>query len=402
MNDVIIVPTTTIKNVLFVNSAVLSLSDYINSDTIEIGYDTHVSTIIPSAKNHNNVTRIGFAFHYSGEDDDHEAFFTDSDLGESVETFSPNVQSMLDLLLGGGITHVDFLACGTLKSEKWRLFYQLLRLKTGVVIGASDDNTGNMKLGGDWIMESTHEEVGQIYFTSEIVNWASLLGTYTDPFGVIYTNITSTTASLSARNNESLVSYTIPTTVTIDSILCTVTTIPAEAFFCNLGKVSRLTSIIIPSTITSIGGYAFTQTLLTTVNIPSSVTTISDFAFYINETLASITFSVPSSLRIIPSNAFRYITNLTCCWLPHGVRTIGSYAFTKTNSNDTVVQTIVLPNTIVTLDSTCFYGPTAYASAKCGNLYMYTSTDSGVTCLYKKFVGTMPEGNGTSFTPFLI
>ena len=188
MNDVIIVPTTTVKNVLFVNSAVLSLSDYINSDTIEIGYDTHVSTIIPSAKNHNNVTRIGFAFHYSGEDDDHEAFFTDSDLGESVEnlfadsdlgesveTFSPNVQSMLDLLLGGGITHVDFLACGTLKSEKWRLFYQLLRLKTGVVIGASDDNTGNMKLGGDWIMESTHEEVGQIYFTSEIVNWASLL-----------------------------------------------------------------------------------------------------------------------------------------------------------------------------------------------------------------------------------
>ena len=167
--------TSSSKNVLFVNSAVLSLSDYINSDTIEIGYNTHISTIIPSAKNHNNVTRIGFAFHYSGEDNDHEAFFTDSDLGESVETFSPNVQSILDLLLGGGITHVDFLACGTLKSEKWRLFYQLLRLKTGVVIGASDDNTGNMKLGGDWIMESTHEEVGQIYFTAAIENWASLL-----------------------------------------------------------------------------------------------------------------------------------------------------------------------------------------------------------------------------------
>ena len=167
--------TSLIKNILFVNSAVLSLSDYINSDTIGIGYDTHVSTIIPSAKNHNNVTRVGFAFHYSGEDNDHEAFFIDSDLGESVETFSPNVQSMLDLLIGGGITHADFLACGTLKSEKWRLFYQLLRLKTGVVIGASDDNTGNMKLGGDWIMESTHEEVGQIYFTSAIENWASLL-----------------------------------------------------------------------------------------------------------------------------------------------------------------------------------------------------------------------------------
>ena len=171
-----------IKNVLFVNSAVLSLNAYTNSETYEIGYNFTFSTadLLECFKNlislnNNNINRIGFAFHYSGDDDDHEPFFTDSDLGESVETFSPNMQFMLDLLSLPGITHVDFLACNTLQSEKWRLFYQLLRLKTGVVIGASDDNTGNMKLGGDWIMESTHEEVGQIYFTSAIENWASLL-----------------------------------------------------------------------------------------------------------------------------------------------------------------------------------------------------------------------------------
>ena len=168
-----------IKNVLFVNSAVLSLNAYTNSETYEIGYNFTFSTADLFKNlislNNNNINRIGFAFHYSGDDDDHEPFFTDSDLGESVETFSPNMQFMLDLLSLPGITHVDFLACNTLQSEKWRLFYQLLRLKTGVVIGASDDNTGNMKLGGDWIMESTHEEVGQIYFTSAIENWASLL-----------------------------------------------------------------------------------------------------------------------------------------------------------------------------------------------------------------------------------
>ena len=175
-----------IQNVLFVNSAVSSLSPYTNKNTLEIGYATDTSTTNEIMHcvltNHTNINRIGFAFHYSGEDFipflNQEPFFTDADLGDSVETYSRNVQFMLDLillLLGGGITHVDFLACNTLENEKWKLFYQLLQSKTGVLIGASDNNTGNLKYGGDWVMESTQEEVGQIYFTSEIVNWASLL-----------------------------------------------------------------------------------------------------------------------------------------------------------------------------------------------------------------------------------
>ena len=178
---IIIIPI--IKHVLFVNSAVLSLDAYINSETIVIGHDNNTTTEMMMSRflsvKTATVNRIGFAFHFSGEDDDFlnqdEPFFTDSDLGESVETFSPKVQFMLDLLLIGGITHVDFLACNTLQSDKWRIFYQLLQLKTGVVVGASDNNTGNLLYGGDWIMESTHEEVGQIYFTSAIENWASLL-----------------------------------------------------------------------------------------------------------------------------------------------------------------------------------------------------------------------------------
>ena len=393
-----------LKNVLFVHSTVLSLKTYINQETLEIGYGNNSTTDevmqcfrnwFSSSPNDSALNRIGFAFHFGGQEEspifmNQEPFFTDTDLGESVETYSRNVQFMLDLLIEfKSITHVDFLACSTLGNDKWKQYYQFLRLKTGVVIGASDDNTGNMKLGGDWVMETTHEEVGQIYFTAEIENWASLLGTYTDS-GVTYTNITTTTASVSARNNTNLVSYTILTTVTIDSILRTVTTIPAEAFFCNNGYVSKLTSIIIPSTITSIGGYAFTQTLLTTVNIPSSVTTISDYAFYIISTLTSLTFSIPSSLRNIGIQGFSN-TNLVYCWLPYGVISIGAFGFTNGNS---IIKLIVLPDTITTLDSTSFYGTNRNGS--CEKLYMFSSEDLGTTYHYKKYIDTLPTGAGSN------
>ena len=174
-----------ITNILFENSAVISLRDYINPETLAIGYDYKTSTVDEmmqcffSASNNNNINRIGFAFHYSDPSLslflNQEPFFTDSDLGESVEIYSRNFQFMLDLLLIGGITHVDFLACNTLQNDKWKQYYQLLQTKTGVIIGASENNTGNLLYGGDWIMESTHEEVGLIYFTAEIENWASLL-----------------------------------------------------------------------------------------------------------------------------------------------------------------------------------------------------------------------------------
>ena len=176
--------TSIIKNVLFVNSAVLSLDAYTNSETFKIGYDTQSSTtdemmqcFLSAARDNNTINRIGFAFHYSTQILflNQEPFFTDSDLGESVDIYSKNVQFMLDLLLLGGITHVDFLACNTLQNDKWKQYYQLLQTKTGVIIGASENNTGNLKYGGDWIMESTQEEVGLIYFTAEIENWASLL-----------------------------------------------------------------------------------------------------------------------------------------------------------------------------------------------------------------------------------
>jgi hypothetical protein len=50
-----------------------------------------------------------------------------------------------------------------------------LTKETGVIVGASNDKTGNIKFGGDWIMESTSQNIELIYFTKSIEYYSYLL-----------------------------------------------------------------------------------------------------------------------------------------------------------------------------------------------------------------------------------
>jgi hypothetical protein len=75
------------------------------------------------------------------------------------------------------IKHIDFLACDTLSYQSYKDFYQTLSTETGVIVGASSDRTGNIKYGGDWVMESTSENVELIYFTQSIGYYQFLLDT---------------------------------------------------------------------------------------------------------------------------------------------------------------------------------------------------------------------------------
>ena len=78
------------------------------------------------------------------------------------------------------------------------------------------------------------------------------------------------------------------------------TSIENEAFYLPFYS-QKLTSVIIPSSVTVIGGYAFSMNQLTSVIIPSSVTEIADGAFSGNQ-LTSI--DIPDSVTEIGLNAF--------------------------------------------------------------------------------------------------
>jgi len=178
--------TASIQKVLFVNSAAVPLETHANATTFPIVYDSSSSLEdilevmrrkFPSTDT-TTLSRIGFAFHNHGDLTsfvDRESWFTDSDLEDGQTIFSRNAQFMLEFLREFKVTHVDFLACKTLQSEKWRKYFGLIQTQTGVIVGASDDDTGNVKYGGDWVLESTMEDVRDVYFTAAIESYASLL-----------------------------------------------------------------------------------------------------------------------------------------------------------------------------------------------------------------------------------
>ena len=89
-------------------------------------------------------------------------------IGFVFEQGMPMAQLLLeskDQLIASGIKEMDFLACDTLSDPMWVEFYATL---TGIQVGASNNRTGNLQYGGDWVMESTCEDIEKIYFTQSI------------------------------------------------------------------------------------------------------------------------------------------------------------------------------------------------------------------------------------------
>ena len=110
-----------------------------------------------------------------------------------------------------------------------------------------------------------------------------------------------------------LTSLTIPSSVT---------EIGNQTFY----GCSGLTSLTLPSGVTSIGNYAFEGCSgLTSLTIPSSVTSIGDRAFLGCSGLTSLT--LPSSVTSIGESAFTGCSGLTSLTIPSGVTSIGNFAF---------------------------------------------------------------------------
>ena len=152
--------------------------DSVNSSTFPIVYSTMSSKtelLTLLQKMFTSISRIGIAFTSSLENN--KTFLDCNHLFKEEETvpFSENVQFIIDVIKEFSVTNIDYLACNTLNYTNWTNYYQLLTLNTGVVVGASSDETGNIKYGGDWTMESTGQDIELIYFTQSIEYYTYLL-----------------------------------------------------------------------------------------------------------------------------------------------------------------------------------------------------------------------------------
>ena len=207
----VISDTQIIKHVILIHDGVTDSNIFynnVNHDTFPIIYNTFSSKekLLSLLREHvTKIERFSLVFHDSGINKlktflDGEVLFTYEDIDSTSTTMSNNVQFMVDLIQEFTIQHLDYLACNTLQYEHWQSYYQLLFSKTRVIIGASNDLTGNVKHGGDWILESTNEDIKNLYFTNAIENYQYTLET---------TKINEDTE----LTNEKIATYTWPATI---------------------------------------------------------------------------------------------------------------------------------------------------------------------------------------------
>ena len=90
---------------------------------------------------------------------------------------SKNFKFIIEFVNNYNINNLDYLSCNSLKYDLFKSYYNILNNYTNVIIGASDDKSGNIKHGGDWILETTNENIKKIYFNDNIDNYTSTLET---------------------------------------------------------------------------------------------------------------------------------------------------------------------------------------------------------------------------------
>ena len=120
---------------------------------------------------------------------------------------------------------------------------------------------------------------------------------------------------------------------------------------CAFDGCSGLTSLTIPSGVTSIGWGAFADCSgLTSLTLPSGVTSIGDLTFEGCSGLTSLT--IPSGVTSIGIRAFRGCSGLTSLTLPSGVTSIGGAAFDGCSG----LTSLTIPSGVTSIGDKAFYG----------------------------------------------
>ena len=161
--------------------------------------------------------------------------------------------------------------------------------------------------------------------------------------------------------NQKLTSYVIPASVTrigdrAFSRCESLTEVVIPNSVTNIGKGAfanccSLTEVVIPNSVTSIGDRAFSGCRsLTEVVIPNSVTSIGDRTFLGCSSLTGIV--IPDSVTNIGKGAFANCCSLAEVVIPNSVTSIGGFAFMKCKS----LAEVVIPNSVVCINSNSFIG----------------------------------------------
>lgn len=199
---------------------------------------------------------------------------------------------------------------------------------------------------------------------------------YSFYYGGFYYNVNGTVATVtyaSTSYNSYSGAVTIPSSFTRNGTTYHVYYIGENAF----RDCTGLTSITIPSSISSIYGNAFSGcSALTKVNITDVARwcniTFNNYAsnplYYARhlylDNVEITDLVIPSTVTAIKNYAFYYCQGLTSVTIPNSVRTIGDRAFCGCIN---LTGTLTIPNSVTSIDSWAFYNCKGLSSVSIGN-----------------------------------
>ena len=166
-------------NILLIDESVLDSKIFIdscNENTVPFVYSQNTTRenlleFLQQNVQNSQIKRLGVVF----EINPYYTFLNSEPIFENG-IISTNTQFLINIIQQYKIENIDFLACETLLHAEWDDFYKLLMENTQVIVGASNNKTGNLLFGGDWIMESTNTDIELIYFSKSIEYYKYLLG----------------------------------------------------------------------------------------------------------------------------------------------------------------------------------------------------------------------------------
>jgi BspA type Leucine rich repeat region (6 copies) len=166
-------------------------------------------------------------------------------------------------------------------------------------------------------------------------------------FGDFTCDDLGTTISIIDYPNEAVGPVVIPQSIERGGIQKPVTVIEVVAFDDSVG----ITSVTIPSSVTSVGSDAFARcTALTSVTLPSSLTSIGANAFRDCSALTSIT--LPIGLSVIEESLLEGCSSLVTLEIPGGVTAIGPRAFAQCDG----LVSLSIPEGVTTISNSTFEG----------------------------------------------
>jgi len=395
-----------ITNILFIDNSIPDSNLFLNSlsnNTFAIlyNYNTNSSHILQFLTDtFTSIQRIAFVFHGFSLDSSYFLkpflnfgnFFEISDLtSPPPQNFSQNVTFILNLLNLFNVKHLDFLGCNLASIPLWKSYFDFISSQLPLLsIGASTDDTGNLTNTSNWLMETTHEDIKNIYFNSNIHSFSqvliqyniglfsydysasvlflyrlidtTLIGDVVCPDTVTINNQTVTVTGISDyafQGCTGLTSVTIPPTVTIISSNAFKNCTGIKSFTLQPGLVTigdsafrncyALESMAIPETVMTIGYSVFSRCYaLTSLTIPDSVTSVGDLT--LGDCTKLISFTVPLAVTSIGFGAFGNCPGLTSINIRNNVTSISDYAF----QGCTGLTSVTIPSSVTSISSNAF------------------------------------------------